>query len=93
MPSRNRNAMNYRVKLRTYEGYPAASQIFTLFMIACIFVSFGLCIVAKQPSTAAIVLISAFVLAVTSVIVADRRKKKREGRYIEEVIQEANRQK
>lgn len=78
--------MNRKISTKTYVGYPASSQLFTMIMIAGIFISTGLCIVAQQRAAAAVVLIVSLVLSVVFAIVSDRRRKKREARYIEEVL-------
>lgn len=78
--------MNRKIGVKTYTGYPASSQLFTMIMIVGIFLSVGLCLVAQQRTVAIWVLIVSIVLSIVFAIVSDRLRKKREARYIEEVM-------
>ena len=73
---------------RTYVGFPASSQLFTMFMIVGIVASMCVCILARQVPVALGIIAAFFVLGGIFAIVADRRSKRREERYIAEVVGE-----
>jgi 1,4-dihydroxy-2-naphthoate octaprenyltransferase len=82
-----------RITLKTYTGFPASSQLFTLFMMAGIVASLCVCILAQQMPMAVLILALSFALAIAFAIIADRRRKRQQDRYIAEVVREANRPK